>query len=160
MAPLKSPCDWFFRPWFVLLWKPNVRTSPQRHSPWLQSQSATIILIHVITSKCPEQHLQSWRSFGLSFFRGNWYLGIIMCYPTISHERSSKTIVESKAVTAVCSCIHSDSTISTLRRNPDVLLSRVLSLLVCHTKCTGCSWDLLFVLCTPITDSLGRKVGF
>lgn len=33
-----SPCGWYSRPWFVLLLKPNVRTSPQRHSLWLQSQ--------------------------------------------------------------------------------------------------------------------------
>lgn len=33
MAPQKSPCVWYSRPWFVLLLKPNVRTSSHRHSP-------------------------------------------------------------------------------------------------------------------------------
>lgn len=40
-----SPCGWYSRPWFVLLLKPNVRTSPQRHSLWLQSDSASVIVV-------------------------------------------------------------------------------------------------------------------
>lgn len=53
MAPLKSPCVWYSRPSLSCLLKPNVRTSPQRHPLWVGSDSASVILVRMITSKCP-----------------------------------------------------------------------------------------------------------
>lgn len=78
MATVKSPCVWFSRPLFVLLFKPKVRTSPQRYP-------APAPLDY---SRCTVGHCNADTSDYIKVSRYN--PGIIMCCPSVSQgERSS-----------------------------------------------------------------------
>lgn len=181
MVPQKdpaSPCGWHSRPWFVLLLKPNVRTSPQRHSARLQSRFSHCntdtndyikAVSSILTHRLLSQRLHT---------EGSWLLA--RDYTVVSNHNSgvrgtARPLQNSicailqlgaaeKTLTAACSCVHSDFTTRALHSGGILMISGALrkahAVLGCHAKCSGCSWDLGYVLCTPITGPSGRKVGF